>query len=250
LQYYVECLACCHCLTYIKENLIGDPIDVKMFESTGWIMKENTNTGDEFNANPLVLDYIRPKNEEDITVPYQDNYNEEEKLKNRYEIAIVKRFDFTSELQRMSVIGKNINENFFKVFCKGSPEKIRELCDPSTIPESFDEILTNYTSKGYRVLGMAGKSLLMNFQQSQTITREAVEKKMLFLGLLIVQNKLKEKTKESLEKYDNADLRMIMATGDNILTAICVSKECNLIKQNKEMISCEIDNVNGMDKLK
>ena len=67
----------------------------------------------------------------------------EEKLKNRYEIAIVKRFDFTSELQRMSVIGKNINENFFKVFCKGSPEKIRELCDPSTIPESFDEILTN-----------------------------------------------------------------------------------------------------------
>ena len=97
---------------------------------------------------------------------------------------------------------------------------------------------------------MAGKSLLMNFQQSQTITREAVEKNMLFLGLLIVQNKLKEKTKESLEKYDNADLRMIMATGDNILTAICVSKECNLIKQNKEMISCEIDNVNGLDKLK
>ena len=250
LQYYVECLACCHCLTYVKEKLIGDPIDVKMFESTGWIMKENTNVGNENNANPLVLDYIRPKCEEDIVVPYNDNYNVEEKLKSRYEIAIVKRFDFSSKLQRMTTIGKNLNENFFKVYCKGSPEKIRELCDQSTIPQNFDEILNNFTTKGYRVLGMAGKSLIMNFQQSQTITREAVEKNMLFLGLLIVQNKLKEKTKESLKKYDEADLRMIMATGDNILTAICVSKECNLLKQNKEMISCEIENVNGMDKLK
>ena len=250
LQYYVECLACCHCLTYVKEKLIGDPIDVKMFESTGWIMKENSNTGTEVNANPLVLNYIRPKNEEDIVVPYQDNYNVEEKLKNRYEIAVVKRFDFSSKLQRMTVIGKNINENFFKIFCKGSPEKIKELCDPSTIPESFDETLNNYTTRGYRVLGMAAKSLTMNFQQSQTITREAVEKNMLFLGFLIVQNKLKEKTKESLEKYDNADLRMMMATGDNILTAICVSKDCNLIRKNQEMVSCNIENVNGIDKLK
>ena len=253
LQYYIECLACCHCLTYVKEKLVGDPIDVKMFESVDWILKENTNTGNENannNSNPLVLNYIRPKCEEDIIVPFNDNYNVEEKLKTRYEIAIVKRFDFSSKLQRMTVIGKNLNENFFKVFCKGSPEKIKELCDKSTIPENFDEVLNNYTTKGYRVLGMAAKGLIMNFQQSQIISRDYVENNMIFLGLLIVQNKLKEKTKESLEKYDNADLRMIMATGDNILTAICVSKECNLIKQNTEMISCEVENVNGLDKLK
>ena len=250
LQYYVECLACCHCLTYVKEKLVGDPIDVRMFESVGWVMKENENTENNNNSNPLVINYIRPKGEEDIVVPFQDNYNVEEKLKSRYEIAIVKRFDFSSKLQRMTVIGKNLNENFFKVFCKGSPEKIKELCNPSTIPENFDEILNNYTTKGYRVLGMAGKSLIMDFKQSQTITREAVERNMLFLGLLIVQNKLKEKTKESLEIYDNADLRMIMATGDNILTAICVSKECNLIKRNTEMVSCELENVNGLEKLK
>ena len=250
LQYYVECLACCHCLTYVKEKLVGDPIDVRMFESVGWVMKENENTENNNNSNPLVINYIRPKGEEDIVVPFQDNYNVEEKLKSRYEIAIVKRFDFSSKLQRMTVIGKNLNENFFKVFCKGSPEKIKELCNQSTIPDNFDNILNNYTTKGYRVLGMAGKSLIMNFKQSQTIIREVVERNMLFLGLLIVQNKLKEKTKESLEKYDNADLRMIMATGDNILTAICVSKECNLIKKNTDMVSCEIENVNGLDKLK
>ena len=41
-----------------------------------------------------------------------------------------------------------------------------------------------------------------------------------------------------------------MATGDNILTAICVSKECNLLSQNREMVSCEIENENGIDVLK
>ena len=97
---------------------------------------------------------------------------------------------------------------------------------------------------------MAAKSLMIDFKQSQTIKRENVEKNMIFLGLLIVQNKLKEKTKESLEKFDNADLRMVMATGDNILTAVCVSKDCNLITKNQEMISCSIENFNGIDKLK
>ena len=240
LQYYVECLACCHCLTYVRENLVGDPIDVKMFEALDWIMKENDAAEGEQNLDPLVLNYIRPKTEEDIAISLQNikgNENIKEKLKERYEIGIVKRFDFSSKLQRMTTITKNINEDYFKAFCKGSPEKLRDLCKPETVPFNFDSVLNTYTTKGYRVLAMAAKGLVMDFQQSQSISREDVEKNMIFLGFLIVKNKLKEKTKESLTKYDEADLRMVMATGDNILTAICVSKECNLIKKNQEMFS-------------
>jgi cation-transporting ATPase 13A3/4/5 len=237
LQYFTECSACCHCLTYVKDKLVGDPIDVKMFEALGWYMKEN----DSNNGDPLVLNYIRPNTEEDLNTPLQNNEANIDNLKGKYHLGIVKRFDFSSKLQRMTTISKNINENYFKAFCKGSPEKVRELCKPGTIPLNFDEILNQYTSKGYRVLAMAAKGLKMDFQQSQTITREDVEKNMIFLGLLIVKNKLKEKTKDSLTKYDAADLRMLMATGDNILTAICVSRECNLIKKNRDMYSCELE---------
>ena len=221
-----------------------------MFESVEWIMKENMNTGNDSNLNPLVLDFIRPKCEEDLNIPFNNNNFNDSNLKSRYEIAIVKRFDFSSKLQRMTIIGKNLNENFFKAYCKGSPEKIRELSDPSTLPLNFDEILNSYTTKGFRVLGMAAKSINMTFEESQVIPREEVEKNMIFLGLLIVQNKLKEKTKSSLALYDEADLRMLMATGDNILTAICVAKECNLIRVDKEMASCDIDKENGIDILK
>ena len=241
LQYFTECSACCHCLTYVKDKLVGDPIDVKMFEALGWYMKENDTSNGERNLDPLVLNYITPEKDEGADIRLQNNDDILENLKGKYALGIVKRFDFSSKLQRMTTISKNINEDYFKAFCKGSPEKIKDLCKPATIPLNYDNILNQYTSKGYRVLAMAAKGLKMDFQQSQTISREDVEKNMIFLGLLIVKNKLKEKTKDSLTKYDQADLRMLMATGDNILTAICVSRECNLIKQNRDMFSCELE---------
>ena len=45
----------------------------------------------------------------------------------------------------MSVIVKNFLDNTFRSYVKGSPERILELCDPSTIPEDFDEVLELYT---------------------------------------------------------------------------------------------------------
>ena len=251
LQYFTECSACCHCLTYVKDKLVGDPIDVKMFEALGWYMKENDASNGEHNLDPLVLNYIRPNAEEDIEIRLQNNESILQSLKGKYALGIVKRFDFSSKLQRMTTISKNINEGYFKAFCKGSPEKVKDLCKPETVPLDFDNVLSQYTLKGYRVLAMAAKGLKMDFQQSQTISREDVEKNMIFLGLLIVKNKLKEKTKDSLTKYDLADLRMLMATGDNIFTAICVSRECNLIKKNRDMFSCELEKEqNGKEVLK
>ncbi|MGL4948142.1 MAG: HAD-IC family P-type ATPase, partial [Mycoplasma sp.] len=134
---------------------------------------------------------------------------------------------------------KDPNEKFFKAFCKGSPEKIKELCKPETIPENFIDILEGYTSKGLRVLALATKFVKMDFTQAQQVSQNFVEKNMIFLGLLIVQNKLKKATKSSIKCLDDAHLKMLMATGDNILTAISVSKECELISPNAKIYTCE-----------
>jgi len=75
----------------------------------------------------------------------------------------------------------------------------------------------------------------------QKVDREKIENNMIFLGLLIVQNKLKEATKSSIETLHSAKLRMVMATGDNILTGISVAKECYLVKPDAHVIMCEID---------
>jgi len=46
----------------------------------------------------------------------------------------------------MSVLVKNSNEPYYKVFAKGSPEKIKELCIPESVPEDFSRILSKYTT--------------------------------------------------------------------------------------------------------
>lgn len=40
----MEALACCCAVTYVNGSLIGDPLDVKMFQSTKWILNESQPT--------------------------------------------------------------------------------------------------------------------------------------------------------------------------------------------------------------
>lgn len=92
-----------------------------------------------------------------------------------YQLALIRRFDFSSKLQRMSVIVKNFLDSSFRSFVKGSPERIREMCTEESLPSNFDEILEIYTECGYRVLALATKPLNINFLKSQKISREEVE---------------------------------------------------------------------------
>ena len=62
-----------------------------------------------------------------------------------YQLALMRRFDFSSKLQRMSVLVKSFLDKSFKAFVKGSPERIIELCKKETIPKNFEEILEIYT---------------------------------------------------------------------------------------------------------
>jgi len=219
-----------------------------MFESSGWTLHENSAEQEEKTSHNMISTFVRPGQEEDLQTKIQKikekqlGPNEIDEIdrvmEDHYELGIVRRFDFVPKLQRMSVITKNVNENYYKVFCKGSPEKLRELCLPETIPDTFNDTLNKYAIKGFRVLAMAFKTIKMSYIQSQQITREKAESKMIFLGLLIVQNKLKNETKPTLNLLESAGLKMVMATGDNILTAISVSKECELIKKNSIVYSC------------
>jgi cation-transporting ATPase 13A3/4/5 len=44
-----------------------------------------------------------------------------------------------------------------------------------------------------------------------------------------MQNKLKSATIKSITELNQADIRTIMATGDNMLTAISVARKCGII---------------------
>ena len=239
LKLYIECMATCHCLSIINNKLVGDPIDVKMFENTGWILEDKQNEQNENdNSNKMEEEGIKQKV---LFSVISKNFQE---IKS-YKLEVYKRFDFSSNLQRMSIIGKNIEEDYFKIFCKGSPEKIKKLCLNETIPSNYNKTLDFYTRKGYRVLSLASKFIkIKDLNLIASIPREKIEINMIFLGFLIITNKLKPDSKDTINTLDNADLRMMMATGDNILTAISVSKDCNIVKKDQEIFSLQL----GKDK--
>jgi cation-transporting ATPase 13A2 len=48
--FFVESLASCHGITRVNGKIIGDPIDVKMFEASGWELNENLENHDNYDS--------------------------------------------------------------------------------------------------------------------------------------------------------------------------------------------------------
>lgn len=154
------------------------------------------------------------------------------------EIGIVREFSFTSSLQRMSVVTRRLCDQHFNVYCKGSPEMISSLCRPDTVPRDFHQNLDIYAQQGYRVIAVAYKPLApkVNYTKIQRISREKIECDLEFLGFVILENRLKADTTSVISSLISANIRTIMVTGDNILTAVSVAKDCGMITKRQQVI--------------
>lgn len=65
--------------------------------------------------------------------------------------------------------------------------------------------------------------------------RSECEQDLTFLGLLIMENKLKKETNAVIANLNECNIRTIMATGDNVLTAISVARQCSILQQESEV---------------
>ena len=241
--YFIEACATCNSLTKINGNLIGETIDLEMLKSTGWTFEEC--------SGPFTLGFYRPN--EDLLNQYS---SKQLKLENKidedlqsinslYQLDLIKRFDFVSKLQRMSVLVKNAKEDYFKVYCKGSPEKIRELCKPETIPSNYNRVLNSYSNQGLRVFAISFKLLKMHYLQSEKLSRESVEHDLIFLGFFIVKNKLRNKTKKTIDILTDVEITTLMSTGDNVFTAASVAKECHIVPDDIIIYRIDVNPIAG-----
>merc|ERR1712131_319439 len=209
-----HCMAACHSLTTIDGEFIGDPLDIKMFENTGWHYKES---GDN---DSMRFPVVKP-------ITTQD-FKSEEGID--YTLAILKCFPFSSELQRQSVIVRGSNRKCPQLFLKGAPEAVAARC--ANMPAAFEDELAKLTRRGFRVLAMAEKEINLPFHKIDKADRYDCETDLNFLGLLIMQNQLKPKSEPILNELSQAGVRSLMVTGDNLLTGIAVSRDCSLLEPN------------------
>ncbi|XP_033230085.1 probable cation-transporting ATPase 13A3 isoform X2 [Belonocnema kinseyi] len=256
----------CHGITIIDGQLAGDPLDLKMFESTGWTLEE-PDVSDTTKFSMLFPTVVRPpagsnlleKSLSEVPVsPMRQNSANSEVAENvsltnmdsaftdstvdlaeqGLEIGIVRQFPFTSSLQRMSVITRTLGANHYDLYCKGSPEMIFSLSKPESIPPDFNSVLQEYTSEGYRVIALAHRSLnRLTYAKVQRVVREVVEADLTFLGFVILENRLKPETMPVISALNAACIKIVMVTGDNMLTALSVARDCDMLKPGMPVIA-------------
>ncbi|XP_072264323.1 probable cation-transporting ATPase 13A4 [Pyxicephalus adspersus] len=221
----LQAMASCHSLIKIDGKLNGDPLDLKMFEGTGWELQDYEAKMVEAGA-PIDCTIARPGSGAG-KVPVEG-------------IIILHQFPFSSSVQRMSVITQVMGESNLTVFMKGAPEMVIRHCKPDTVPNSFYKQLDIYTKQGFRVIGLAYRSLQKEGLPPTTdLEREVVESSLTFLGLLILENRLKPETSSVLKELSEANIRTVMVTGDNLQTAVTVGKNSGMIPHNSEIILLE-----------
>ena len=90
------------------------------------------------------------------------------------QLGIIKQFNFSSELQRMSVIVRRLPSSqarHFLVLVKGAPETILHISRPESIPEDFHDVLANFTHLGFRVLAVGSRDLRLPWHKVERLER-------------------------------------------------------------------------------
>ena len=223
-------MATCHSLRLVNDELVGDPLDVKMFGFTGWSFEEGEQRSVDLDDehSQLSPSVARPP----VGMEY-DIDDESSSNRTPVELGILRQFEFISQLRRASVVVRRFGASTGNVYVKGAPECMRDICRPDSFPEDYEELLGFYTHRGFRVIACATKTLpKLSWVKAQKMQRVDAESNLEFAGFIIFENKLKPTTTGIIDELENASIRKVMCTGDNILTAISVARECNLIDRN------------------
>lgn len=244
---FTECLSTCHSVRIVKNQKVGDPIDLEMFDMMNWKMIDygHKNISYMYNDESTVEEKIY----------FQSSSRKEDILKRHYELESIVSYSFSSKKQRNTVVLRNKYENdgLYLVFSKGSPEKISQLCIKETIPSNYDEELLKLTSSGFRLIAFAGKVIKTDAEDDETFMnnysdRSLIENKLIFLGFIVIENKIRETSKEVISLLNQSKFKLAMSTGDNILTASSIAKDCGLIDSSMEIFYFDLLNLNNNKK--
>jgi cation-transporting ATPase 13A3/4/5 len=213
-ELFLESLASCHSLLWKDKKLEGDPQELEMLKLSGWAPEENKGENEKYR----IL----------LSLPLQNDITTDT-LDSPIKIGIVSIYEFNSETKRMSTIVHRLIDDTYRIYCKGSPETIKNACIDSSLPVAYDHLFSKFSSMGYRVLAVCTKDIIFPYPYCIGIARENIEKDMEFLGFLFILTSIKPDSQSVIKELNEAGIRNIMITGDNIYTSTKVALDSSLI---------------------
>jgi cation-transporting ATPase 13A3/4/5 len=200
-------LSCCHSVTTLNGNYVGNPVDIVMFKNTQATITQNEKGQDIIKSDLLPT------------------------------LEVIQRFEFQHARASMSIAVKDTTTHHVHVFCKGSFERIAEVAGERGLPSNFNELTSQSARVGCYVLGMAHRDLGILTAEQETLlrtncSRDKLESNLSFIGLVLFKNILKEDTAPAIQQIKQGDVRVVMITGDNALTGVFIGQQCSLVPAN------------------
>lgn len=271
-----EFLACCNNLIDVKGEIKGETIDVQQFKKSEFKLKFEEVHEVDSDKNLYMIEkeietsiFFTHRNDQQRIEQFLDQPNEENtlrqqsdekfkvlfpssafitkyNLKESSEYTILRVFTFTPERKRLGVLvrrpvvfdesSKSADADLI-FFCKGAPETIGKLCKPESLPANFQQSILDYSMKGMRILAFGYKEI-----QKENVNDDMVkmESDLTFLGLLLLQNKIKSNTVETIKTLKKSNIHVLMITGDNIFTAINAGFSSQIIESYQKVYVCQV----------
>ena len=169
---------------------------------------------------------------------------------------IIKILPFDSTRKMMSVIARFPDHNRYVLLTKGADSVVfgrlrGDQQDKRTVSEGQVDA---YARNGLRTLAFAKRDLtydeaysyrekienaeqdLTNADRQLQLAYADIEQELEFLGITAIEDRLQDGVPETIQSLRAAGLAVWVLTGDKLQTAIEISRSCNLIKPNDNVV--------------
>ena len=158
-----------------------------------------------------------------------------------------KQFPFDSKRKRMTTFIKSKDfPTGYRLFSKGGGENARVFCnyflDPDTcakkalddsISMKIKQSIEEFNKDKLRSLYIAYKDITKeeyeNCEKPQKNNKLIDEYDLIFLAVFGIKDSLRDGVKEAVRKCHEASVNVVMVTGDNIVTATAIAKDCGIL---------------------
>ena len=159
---------------------------------------------------------------------------------NSYKLRIYKRF-----MKNVALSSSSITFNFLtkelRFNTKGIPEDILDKCNPSTIPDNLNKIISYYRRRGFIIIICASKIINME-QYSFFDSEDKYMNNLNFYGFITLKNKLKDEIIYALNELRLFKCNFVISTGDDIYNTLSVGFESTIL-ENKNIYSFDKDEI-------
>ena len=158
-----------------------------------------------------------------------------------------KQFPFDSKRKRMTTFIKHSDfSTGYRLFSKGGGENARIFCkfylDPDTgekktlddsVTTKIKQSIEEFNKDKLRSLYIAYKDIteaqFNNCEKPDSEGKLIDQDDLIFLAVFGIKDSLRDGVKEAVRKCHEASVNVVMVTGDNIVTATAIAKDCNIL---------------------